>query len=205
MKKLTSLIVILFCTLSYSQNKEVDKRNGFKTIKLGSDYSQFKGFKETNTKNRDYIIGFWGTSDENLGYLFDNKISLFELHFDKKTKKLVVIKAIIIIQKAYSNPVISERYGNIKNKLELSLGNANYVKSFVDEAIDKTIQNGYLLNQDLIKTFWYGTNVDMSFDLVVNNAKFNEDMVIKPKECITSFVLTIYSVRNIKNNINNGF
>lgn len=205
MKKLAIYTSILFCCLSYSQNKEVDKRNGFKSIKLGSHYSQFKGLKEMPTKDRDYIIALWETSDNKLSYLFNNKINFFELHFDKKTKKLIVIKAIITLLNAYTNPIVTEKYSEIKNKFEISLGNADYVKSFIEEAIDKTIKNGYLLNQDILKTFWYGTNTDMSFDLVVNNAKFDEDMNIKTKECITSFVLTIYSVKNIKNKINEGF
>jgi len=65
---------------------ELDKRNGFKNLKLGTSIEQFENLELIN-KTKFYTTALWFPSkDSELNYLFDNKIDLFTLMFDREDK-----------------------------------------------------------------------------------------------------------------------
>lgn len=65
--------IILLVSISYSQNTEVDRRNGFKVIKLDSHYINFEGITEISHNDTNKIIGLWNTSDKDLVYFLKIK------------------------------------------------------------------------------------------------------------------------------------
>jgi len=182
-----SLLILTFLfinTLVYSQNAEIDSRNGFKNIKLGSNISQFENIKILSSDNENNIIGIWKPTKADLEYLFDEKIEAFELHFTKKEKKLVVIKIHILINKPYVDPVIIRKYKEINDNFISVLGNPNQV------------------SKESLMTGWFGYETAMMFQLSPNELKLNENGdTIGSSEFILSFV----DLKEHNDNVEKGF
>ncbi|WP_320815621.1 hypothetical protein [Flavobacterium sp.] len=184
MKKFHILFSFFFITIASSQNLEVDKRNGFKDIKLGDHISMFEGIKEAPFDYPTKIIGLWNTTDENLGYFFDDKVDYFELTFDRTTKKLISISVVLLIKKPYSDPSVLKKYKEINSKLIIALGSPSSV------------------GEKTISLSWFGNNVMMSFSLNSEQIKFDEDANAIG---LTSLKFLIMSKKNIKENVKKGF
>lgn len=185
MKNIFTICLIIFLvSISYSQNTEVDKRNGFKDIKLGSHYTNFEGITEISNNDTNKIIGLWNTSDKDLGYFFEDKIDFFELTFDKSSKELIAIKVVLLINKPYTEPSAINKFKNIADKLITVLGNP-----------DKTMK-------EILGLVWFGNKISMSFT-------FNPEKMDIDKDGntigLTSLKLIIFSNNEAKNNINKGF
>lgn len=183
-KAIYTLLVLLITGLSFGQNLELDKRNGFKQIKLGSSYNSFNGITELPSKNPNSIIGLWKTSDSDLGYLFNDKISFFELEFDKNSKELKTIRINIVIEKPYTNPEVFERFKVINDKFIYALGKP-----------DQTMK-------DMMGFIWYGEKVAMGFMLKAQEMKLDKDYRTVG---LTSLILTFSSMGDFKEDTRKGF
>lgn len=185
MKNIIILIVsILFTALLYGQNQEVDKRNGFKDIKLGSHYSSFKGIRNTKSNDPNNIKGLWSTSDKNLGYFFNNEIDFFELTFDKGTKELIAMQIVLLIKKPYSDPSVYGKYFSLADKLTMFLGKASKVK------------------QKEMSILWYGAKVGMGFKLESESLDYDDDNNLRG---ITSLRFSVVSFEVIEKQMKKGF
>lgn len=183
-KKTFLHILLLFTVLAYSQNEEVDKRNGFKSIKLGSHYLSFKGIKDISSSNPNNIVGLWGTSDKELGYFFNNKIDFFELTFDKKTKELITIQVVVVINKPYTDPSVYKKYFSIADKLVLALGTASSS------------------NQKEMSILWLGSKLGMGLTLKSESLDFDDNGKIKG---IASIKFSVVSLNKKEEQIKKGF
>ena len=183
-KTIYTLFILLITGLTIGQNLELDKRNGFKQIKLGSTYNSFNGIVDISCKNPNSICGLWKTSDSNLGYLFNDKIDVFELEFDKDSKELKIIRIYIAIQKPYTDPEVFERFKAINEKLISVLGKA-------DRAMT-----------DLMGFMWFGNKVAMGIMLKAEEMKYDTISKIIGS---TSIILTFSSIENIKEGTKKGF
>jgi hypothetical protein len=183
-KAIYTLLVLLITGLSFGQNLELDKRNGFKQIKLGSSYLSFNGIVEIPSKSPNSISGIWKTSDLDLGYLFNEKISFFELEFDKNSKELKIMRINIAIEKAYTDPEVFEKFKIINDKLIYALGKS-------DQTMDDTM--GFI---------WYGKKAAMAFMLIPQEMKFDKNY---KQIGLTSLILTFSSIENFKEDTKKGF
>ncbi len=174
----------LISSILVSQNLEVDKRNGFKTIKLGSHYSDFDNITETTSNVPNTIVGIWKTSDEELGYLFGDKIDFFELTFNKETKELIMLKAVVLIMKPYTDSIPLNRFDTIAKKIIAVLGKPSRVK------------------EGELNLMWFGNEVGMSFSYKSESLDYDKDYNVIGQ---TSLNLTILRKDSLKENLNKGF
>ena len=184
MKKIYLVVLLIFPIFVCGQNEEVDRRNGFKEIKLGANYDSFIGIKEIESSNPNHISGIWNTSDDELGYFFDNKIDLFELTFDRKTKELIILRAVVIIKKPYSDPTVFNKYKDVTERLIYALGNPN-----------KVSENGLSMN-------WYGNNTIMSLLLTPEQLDLDDEANITG---LTTLKFVVLSPEAIAKNVEKGF
>lgn len=185
MKFIYLFLAILLSTVLHSQNTEVDIRNGFKKIKLGSHISQFENLQSLYTNNYEKIsIHMWKPDEEELKYLFDEKIDVFELHFDKNDRKLVMIKAHVIIDKPYVDPMVIKKYKEINDNFISVLGNPNKVSK-------KSYTTG-----------WFGNKVAMLFKLSPNELKLDDNANTIGS---TEFVLTFLEINRFNKKLDEGF
>ncbi len=183
-KIIYTLFFLLTIGLSFGQNSEVDSRNGFKKIKLGSQYDAFNGIVDFPCKNPKSICGLWKTSDSDLGYLFNEKIDYFELEFDGISRALNVIRINVVIKKPYTDPEVFERYKAIGDNLKFALGKPNKIL------------------EDVFGFMWYGEKVAMALILNPQEMKLDEN---HKTVGLTNITLTFSLINNIKANATNGF
>jgi len=184
-KNVFSLIFLITSILTvHCQNKELDERNGFKVIKLGSHIDRFEGIKEIQSGDPNTIVGFWNTSDPDLGYLFDEKIDIFELGFDRTSKKLKSLKIVIYIKEPYYNPIVFEKfikiYENIISVLGKPLGSMKDVRGF----------------------YWEGEKVAMALFTKAEELKLNDDGEVIG---LSAIYLSFVSINSIINEAEKGF
>lgn len=188
MRNMQTLLLIIFTFLIssnlVSQNLEVDKRNGFKTIKLGSHYTDFDKITEMPNDIPNTIVGIWTTTDENLGYFFENKIDFFEFTFDKETKELIMLKAVIVVMKPYTDSFPLNKFDDTAKKIVAVLGNPSMVK------------------EDELNLMWFGKEIGMSFSYKALSLDYDKDANVIGQ---TSLNLTIFNKDKLKRNLNKGF
>jgi hypothetical protein len=185
MKIIFSALLIIIPFISVFQNQEVDRRNGFKEIKMGFNYENFTGIREIPSSSPNQIIGIWNTSDEDLGDLFDNKIDFFELTFDKLTKKLIILRAVIIIKKPWPEPSVFSKFKSINEKLMHTLGSP-----------DKSNQD------DGLSFMWIGDKTAMGLLLSPEKLDLDDEQNIVG---LTSIKFVVLSIDFIEKNANKGF
>jgi hypothetical protein len=183
-KVICTLFFLSIIGLSFGQNLELDKRNGFKQIKLGTYYLSFNGIREFPSKNPNSIIGIWKTSDSDLGYLFNEKISYFELEFDKNSKELKTMRINIVIEKPCTDPEVFERFKTINDKFIYALGKP-----------DQTMK-------DTLGFMWYGKKIAMGFMLSAQEMKLDKN---NRAVGLTSLILVYSSIENFKEETIKGF
>jgi hypothetical protein len=182
MKTSIKLLIILLLTFSYSysQNDELDRRNGFKTIKLGTHYNKFTGLedikpsKETTHLLSNEIRAYYEPNDDNLKYLFGYKIDFIALNFDKKTKRLIVIELYLFNKKSDND---FKEFNDINDKFSIVLGDSDDSK--------------------VTSKMWYGKKVALG--LTVGYDSSDKDNILTTKK--VSFI----SLDSIKNNAEYGF
>ena len=92
MKKLF-LLLMFIPLISFSQSlSELDKLNGFKSLKLGDSKDLFSNNLILTKKNGEYSTYKYSTSNPNLSTLFGNKYESMLLTFENLSLKLVEIK-----------------------------------------------------------------------------------------------------------------
>jgi len=186
MRTVIILIATIFLTfLSYSQNLEVDKRNGFKDIKLGSDPMSFGEIEELPTDDPNRTRAYWRTQDKELGYFFNNKIDFFELTFDKN-EGLISIQIVIVIKKPYTDSSVSKKFKSIANKLVIALGNPSKVKV------------------DSMELLWFGNKVGMSLKIESESLYYDDNGEIKGLTSLKFYVVSYDRVEKEKE-IKKGF
>lgn len=170
------LIILLF-TMSFSclaQTHELDKRNGFKTMKFGDNMSNFRGLQEFSKSNdKDYIRTIWKTNDSELGYLFDDKIDYFQLFFTRDTKKLAYIQAVVLVHLPFTNTKVLDKFDDYRKSFSSVLGTHNDV-----------------IKDHIVGVVWYGKTVAMS--LTMDAEKMDLDENGNPTG-ITSYSLSFYN------------
>lgn len=185
LKNVLPLVILLFtCLFLDAQNQELDDRNGFKEIKLGSHYDMFKGIYQIGSKDPKTIAGLWSTSDPDLGYLFDEKIDVFELEFDKQSKDLQKFRVNIVIKKPYTDPEVFRRFKSICDKLISVLGKPD--RDMKDEM-------GFI---------WKGNKVLMGFLMHPEQMKFNDE---GKTVGLTTLTLMFASIEGLKEKTSKGF
>lgn len=127
MKNYILLISLFIYSFVFSQNLELDKKNGFKTIKLGTSMNSFENLKELPNSNKDIIDTIYMTSDEDLQYLFNHKIHAINLSFDKTSKKLIGIRLIIVVKKPLTDLKVLNKFKAIADDIIAVYGNPNHV------------------------------------------------------------------------------
>lgn len=185
MKNVLIVFLLAFVSsISYSQNLEIDKRNGFKSIKLGSHLSYFEGATELTSNDPSKIVVLWNTDDADLGYFFDNRIDFFELTFDKATKELIMMKVVVMYKKPFSDSSVLEKFKEISKKLIVVVGKPSKV-----------------LDNEL-SMMWFGERVGMSFLCKPRSIDYDEDGNVIG---ITTFELVYLTKDAFKKVTNKGF
>ncbi len=93
MKKIIYLILIITISNSaYSQKSLIDERNGFKTIKLGSQKSNFDNLTLFQTLD-DVTAYRYYPNDRDLYKVFDNNYEAIILYFDKNNSLVMIMLA----------------------------------------------------------------------------------------------------------------
>jgi hypothetical protein len=179
------ILFLLAPMICISQNLKVDERNGFKSIKLGTLFENFEGIQIIPVGNDSQIVGIWKTSDMDLGYLFDNKINFFELTFSKDTERLIIIKAMIYIQKPYIDPTVLGTWKSINDKLIIALDQPDYSRMEGELAME-----------------WRGNKTVMATNLKPEKLAFDED---GNTIGISSIAFVIFNLDKVVKSVNKGF
>ena len=178
-----TIIFLMLYSISNAQNQELDKRNGFKSLKLGTNIDQFQDL-EITSKKKDETSAIWTPSiDSELNNLFNDKIDLFTLVFDKN-KNLSKILIKLIVKGKNGDRTAKNKYDLIKGKMTSILGKP------------KTNPK----NPNLV--LWKGTKVKMYLSLKYETGKMNdEDKFIT----LHSIDVVILSSDGLKEKISKGF
>lgn len=184
LRLLLTLIVLLFSQIILSQNVELDKRGGFKSIKLGDSLENFNGFIIKSTDN-GLINGVWFPMNGELQYLFDLEIDFFELEFDNKSKKLIkIIVPIVEVEK-----IENEKYNYLK-MFGSNFGKFVAVLGKADEC-----------NSEKKSCWWFGNKTAMNWNYEVKpNLLENGQMYM-----IETLRLTYMDMPYFENKVNKGF
>ena len=133
------------------QNQEVDNRNGFKNLKLGTSIMQFENLDVINKTKFQTSASWMPSKGSELNYLFDNKIDLFTLVFDREDK-LSQIKLSLFKQVKPNDHSMANQFKLIERKLSSVLGKP----SSMPEELLKTLKNKIYIN-----LMWKGEKVAM--------------------------------------------
>ncbi|PZD79651.1 hypothetical protein DNG35_01200 [Mesonia sp. K7] len=172
-----------FSLISNAQNLEVDKKDGFKTVKLGTNITEFEYLKELKVNNPDKIICLWSPKESDLQHLFNEKIDGFQLYFDRDSKKLESINAVIFIEKPMNDSFVIKKFYSLADKIKIALGNPS-------EVLDK--------NMGLL---WGGNEVLISLVLKPQETEFKDGRVTGT----STIEFAIASLSAIKNDATSGF
>ena len=172
-----------FTSFSLAQNLKVDKRNGFKSLNLGTSIEKFENLVIIS-KTRFKISALWTPKNTELHYLFEEKIDYFELSFDPNTLELIAIHINILFKKVYTDPNVYNKFFKMSTKLVLALGSPIKVDS------------------EKLEFIWLGNKVGMSFRLKPLDIDFDDNGEIIGS---TSLILDISSLNQSRKLIKNGF
>lgn len=185
MKRIILLVIILLPLFVFSQNKEVDKRNGFKEIKLGEPIESFGNLKVLPQSDDTKIVGIWNTSENNLNFIFSYKIDFFELTFDKESRKLIMLDANIIIKKPYIDKSVTNIWKSINDKLIVSLGSPSKVR-----------------NNPVFSLEWYGKSTIITTRLIPDEMKLDDNANTIG---LTRIIFTVLNPEAIQEKLKQGF
>lgn len=147
--------LFLIVSISYSQNQELDNKNGFKSLKLGTTIEEFSNYEVVSKANNQTTVLWTPPSASDLNYLFENKIDLLSLSFNEENQlNKIVVK--LIVKGKYGDKNAKNKYNSIKGKIESVLGKA---KTHPKEQI----------------SLWKGENVKMYLSLKYENGKMNDN------------------------------
>ena len=176
MKKL--LILLLFIPLvSFTQNvSELDKLNGFKSIKLGDSKELFSNNLKFIKSGGGYSMYKYSTTKSSLSTLFGNKYESMLLTFDNLSLKLVEIKLDFtknydLSYMKYFSSDLEKLYNNFKSQI----GPASSPKVINEATLLGLALDGEILWQAKNVTLRIQTYVDYGTDprtgqmLLINN------------------------------------
>lgn len=159
MKKIITFILFISFTVCNAQSFELDKRNGFKTVKLGTDINQFQNIKILNKTNFKTTAIWTPSIDSDSGYLFEDKIDVFELTFNPENK-LSIIKLSLFKNVKSNETTMVSKFKYINEKLISVLGKP---KPMPKELLER-LNNGTYINLK-----WSGEKVLMFLSFRVND------------------------------------
>jgi len=112
-----------------TSNKKIDERNGFKSLKLNTKYSEFNfnSVDEIVDKSPDVKTVIWKSLPYNLSYIYDTKIRAINLMFSKLDNKLKMIQVFAYKEGSLSDDTVGSEYMSIVKNITTSLGHPDEI------------------------------------------------------------------------------
>lgn len=142
-------------SISNSQNQELDNRNGFKSIKLGTSIERFDNYEIIRKTSTETIVLWTPPESSDLNNLFDDKIDAFSLRFNKDNL-LCDISIKLLITGKYGDENAEKKYNSIRIKIESIIGKAK-------------------IHPTNPLSLWEGEKVKMYLSLKYQSGKMNDD------------------------------
>lgn len=168
-KNLTYFLIIFisFLTFSQAQTKSIlDKKNGFKDIKIGDNYSKWSD--KINYTNSNNGIKYYDFEGDCCRKLFSKKLKKVRLGF--KNNILDVIYLETPIEKNYSEGWTSSEYKYLKGSFE----------EVLEERGTEVAPND---NSGNIRCLWLGKNIQMILTYEYMGLKNFDERFIKTDRC----------------------